>query len=77
MKAQVAQDLRAKTITQADILKSDHAFLRKVPSGRIRPVGRGFAPASNLTPDAGRQERGGFGFHFLNKSTVRLAQYRF
>ena len=29
MEAQVAQNLRAKPIAQADILKSDHAVLRK------------------------------------------------
>jgi hypothetical protein len=37
MEAEVAQDLRAEAIAQADILKSDHAVLRKAGIV-IRPV---------------------------------------
>jgi hypothetical protein len=43
MEAQVAQDLGAEPIAQADIFKSDHAALRNARMV-IRPA------ASNLTP---------------------------
>jgi hypothetical protein len=38
-KTEVAQDFRAEPVAQADILESDHAFLRKgLPMGTDSPV---------------------------------------
>src|SRR5579862_1609216 len=50
---QVAQDLGAKPVAQADILESDHAVLRIACWTRARLIGRSvdrFVPASNLIP---------------------------
>jgi hypothetical protein len=45
MEAQVAQDLGAEAIAQADIFKSDHAALRNARMV-IRPATRNLTPAA-------------------------------
>ncbi len=70
-KAEVAQDLRAEPVAQADILESDHP----VPPNTARADCRRrlIRPAANLPPPGGAGSPCRFGFQSVNGSPARLA----
>ena len=67
MEAQVAQDLRAEAIAQADILKSDHAILHQAGVA-IRP--------GEQSPGVRRRRQGRRGYPFFNRRLLGWRAFR-